>query len=833
MSETRLIARRTVSRTRLLAEFDRRRRSRVIWVCGPPGSGKTCGVAAYIAERDMKAVRRTFAGSGKEERGCTGWAAEVRNLVREGSVLVIDGVNDPRRALLLEPALRAHLHSGRRDTRVLVSGTAPLPPELDADVKAGRVSVLSWSELRLTFEETAELLPSGAKGAAELVHAQSGGLAAVVVAIVAHARSAPGGALTDAACRDIAWQSYEELLARHCPAGLRDFLLHTAFAPVLTPETAAAASGYRNSARLLEDLAINLRIEIEVAPFRQYDFHPPFREFLRAKAKETFTKRKLEALARLGNGAVCDLTDDRGQRKTFASGLALLPAQHRASKPDIAQREDSEPTRFMVALHATVRWLTLGNPGEAERSASGLASARCGFERALSAAARSWLALVQGRHDTATEVALEAARLAQHEGLALLARLCDMIRVAALIALSSHAEARRLLESSHTRPAQRPGTLLLLQTGFLRAALALAGGDPAAPADLRRALSLGRRCGFMTPFAWTRAIAGDLLATALKKGIERGYVLSLIKTNHLRTNDLLLEEWPWPVRLHTLGALEVVRDGAAVQFTGKTQRKPLDLLGYLASREGRNVPVGDIVEHLWPDAEGDAGQRSFDSTMFRLRLLLQYRDAILLSEHRVSLNPDLVWTDLWAFEQLVPYRTGQAGARPPQAKPAQRAEQMLRLYRGGFLEREEGRPWMVSMREKMRDRFLQAILDLGAELEQSGDLDGALALYRRGTWVDALSERLHLRMMEHLHKRGFVTEAAAVYQRHRELVSILLGMPPSPKMQAAFRALRMPDDPAVRMRTPAVFHGGAVRTASAAYPSWPRLPADSEPPRER
>ncbi|MCK7497369.1 MAG: hypothetical protein MZW92_46165 [Comamonadaceae bacterium] len=60
-----------------------------------------------------------------------------------------------------------------------------------------------------------------------------------------------------------------------------------------------------------------------------------------------------------------------------------------------------------------------------------------------------------------------------------------------------------------------------------------------------------------------------------------------------------------------------------------------------------------LAELLWPEADGDAAQRAFDTTLHRLRKLLGHERAVVLSEGRLSLNPTVCWVDAWTLERLI------------------------------------------------------------------------------------------------------------------------------------------------------------------------------------
>ena len=111
-----------------------------------------------------------------------------------------------------------------------------------------------------------------------------------------------------------------------------------------------------------------------------------------------------------------------------------------------------------------------------------------------------------------------------------------------------------------------------------------------------------------------------------------------------------------------------------MRFTGKAQQRPLDLLKLLVALGGANVDAQQLTAALWPEADGAAAKTSFDSTLFRLRKLLDVENALVLSAGKLSLARALVWTDLWALEAA--FDAAQPGSQADGAGTS--AERMAR-----------------------------------------------------------------------------------------------------------------------------------------------------------
>lgn len=197
-------------------------------------------------------------------------------------------------------------------------------------------------------------------------------------------------------------------------------------------------------------------------------------------------------------------------------------------------------------------------------------------------------------------------------------------------------------------------------------------------------------------------LRGDLpllLATALARQIDPDQVRHLVRTYAVRAPGPLTDPWPWPIRVRALGTLSVEVDDTPLVFKGKTPRKPLALLKAVICFGGRDVPVNELADAVWPDLDGDDALRAFHTALFRLRTLLVHDDVLSLSDGRLTLDRGRVWVDVLVFDDLC------VRARAGHAEDAQRA---IRLYNGPLFDRETEEPWMFDMRKRL-DREWQAL----------------------------------------------------------------------------------------------------------------------------
>jgi LuxR family transcriptional regulator, maltose regulon positive regulatory protein len=233
----------------------------------------------------------------------------------------------------------------------------------------------------------------------------------------------------------------------------------------------------------------------------------------------------------------------------------------------------------------------------------------------------------------------------------------------------------------------------------------------------------------------------------------------------------------WPIQIHALGGFDVTVNGKPLRFADGTPRRPLDLLKVLLSLGGQGVNQLLVSESLWPTAEGDAAYRALITTLYRLRRVLQHKDAITFTDGRLSVASDLCWVDVWAFEHKL------YGNCDPS-----RLRQALDLYRGPYLGDHEA-SWAFEARDRLRRKFLRATLQLGSLYEQESSLQSAAALYERALDVESLSEDIHRRLMHCLAKLDQPSAAMDVYQRCRQVLMQYRGIAPSSATESLYQTL--------------------------------------------
>ena len=250
----------------------------------------------------------------------------------------------------------------------------------------------------------------------------------------------------------------------------------------------------------------------------------------------------------------------------------------------------------------------------------------------------------------------------------------------------------------------------------------------------------------------------------------------------------------WPLKIFTLGGFTLVKDGAPFKFKGKVQQKPLTLLKALIAFGGKDVAQQLLIDAIWPDADGDLAHRSFEMAVHRLRKLIGTEGIIQLQERRLTLTNSSCWVDTWAFEELcekvgVAWKNGgESGEGSSEA--VRLSDRAIGLYQGHFLSMDTDDAWVISYRERLRNKFLRLISLFGAHLQQENSWESAIDIYQKGLEIDGRVEEFYQQLMICYQQLGRRAEAAEAFSRCSEILRSSFGIGPSSKTVAMYQALK-------------------------------------------
>ncbi len=366
-----------------------------------------------------------------------------------------------------------------------------------------------------------------------------------------------------------------------------------------------------------------------------------------------------------------------------------------------------------------------------------------------------------------------------------------------LIESGKHDEAQSWLNKSLALAEQINSSLLNFNLHLTQAELYYASDNNDAGASvLAQAMAIGAEKNYLNTDWWRADAMCELCIKALENNIEVGYIQKLIITRKLKSSSppLHLDNWPWRVKIYSLGRFSVLLNDTPVSVNGKGQNKPVELLKALIAMGGRDVSEAKISEALWPDAEGDSAHSAFTTTLSRLRKLLG-SEMLCIHDGRLSLNDHFCWLDSWAYERSI----GELEAllslsdTPGLDAVEQKMQCIFKLYHGAFMDKETQMGWMLAQRGRLQTKLLRSIKRLISFYSRAGQCAKVISLYEKVLELDPLSEEYYYGLMKCHAGQGNSAEALAVYDHCCSLLNATFAIEPSGKIQQLYQLIKKGD----------------------------------------
>jgi LuxR family maltose regulon positive regulatory protein len=247
-----------------------------------------------------------------------------------------------------------------------------------------------------------------------------------------------------------------------------------------------------------------------------------------------------------------------------------------------------------------------------------------------------------------------------------------------------------------------------------------------------------------------------------------------------------LDNSPFYLRIFTLGNFALIKNGQPLQSGRKPQRKPMEMLSIILAFGGSNVNEEHIMDALWPDRDGDMAHRSFSVALHRLRKLLGNHDIVQVHNGSVTLSRQLCWVDSWDYERLhsEAERLWQSAEAESGFEHAINVSlRAIAMYQGPFSSAASSDPWSLLYRDRLRSKHTRIVCKLGNHWMQCQRLDLAVECFLRSIENDPIDEEPFYHLMECYRKLGRREKALAMYNRCRDILSAVLSIKPSARLQ--------------------------------------------------
>jgi DNA-binding SARP family transcriptional activator/TolB-like protein len=241
--------------------------------------------------------------------------------------------------------------------------------------------------------------------------------------------------------------------------------------------------------------------------------------------------------------------------------------------------------------------------------------------------------------------------------------------------------------------------------------------------------------------------------------------------------------------VRTLGGAHV--EGPARPVAGRAAHpRRIALLVLLASSRSGSPTREKLAGYLWPEYRSREARRNLNEALHQLRKELG-KHAILSAGHELSLNPEVVASDVGAFEAALGAGDWRRAAE---------------LYRGPFLDGfyvEDAPPfqqWAETERDRLARAYADALERLAGAAEAAGDPEEAARWWRRASAHDPCSSRVALRLMRALEAAGDRVSAIRHAEAHEAALREELDIEPDAEVAALAGRLRsdpgLPSPPA-------------------------------------
>lgn len=244
------------------------------------------------------------------------------------------------------------------------------------------------------------------------------------------------------------------------------------------------------------------------------------------------------------------------------------------------------------------------------------------------------------------------------------------------------------------------------------------------------------------------------------------------------------------LRIHLLGVPQVqYRDLQIGDFPAEKVKLLFCYLILFRHVEHSRAVLGSL---FWGDHIEARARHSLSTALWRLRHWLEpvqthSASFLLIEDQHIAFNlASAYWLDVAEFEERITWARQMNSSSPDQAAVA--LERAVELYRGELLEGCYA-DWCLTERNRLHQRFLQALLHLMVYHGGRGEYPQAIGLAQRILRDDPLREEIQRELIKLFVLDHQPAEALLQYRRCEAALREELGIEPMPETQDLFRNL--------------------------------------------
>jgi DNA-binding SARP family transcriptional activator len=280
-------------------------------------------------------------------------------------------------------------------------------------------------------------------------------------------------------------------------------------------------------------------------------------------------------------------------------------------------------------------------------------------------------------------------------------------------------------------------------------------------------------------------------ATECTQAIQAGY-------NHRMTG-----QYHTALKIHLLGRFEVWREGILLPASAWPQKQTQALLKILVSERGHSFTQDQLIDAIFPHLSVDKAGQSLRARLSELRRLLEPRlkngresQYIISTGHQAYYfdSSASCWLDTETLHKKL--ETAQLLEKERKWSEAlQSYQDALSLYRGDFLSDDLYEEWTLTLREKWKELYQNALARLADCHAHLGQYDMAVEKCL-GVLHDAPArEPIYRQLMLYYSLMGDKSAAIKSYQSLLQILRAELELSPSPETRILYQQILDDDLP--------------------------------------
>lgn len=222
--------------------------------------------------------------------------------------------------------------------------------------------------------------------------------------------------------------------------------------------------------------------------------------------------------------------------------------------------------------------------------------------------------------------------------------------------------------------------------------------------------------------------------------------------------------------------------------------KGQSIFKYLVAQGGRPVNKEVLMDLFWAGADPDSARNNLNVAIYGLRQAFRQVQPdvsyVLFRDDCYLLNSDLfIWVDVEAFNERFA-RARKLEQRGELAQATREYHAAEALYQGEFLEEDRYEEWLLPLRRRLRDDYLEVLNYLSQHYFTVGDYGACINLCSKTLAVDRCREEAHRLYMRCCSRQGQRYLALRQYHRCAEALAEDLEAIPSEATVGLYEKIR-------------------------------------------